>query len=267
MGQVTGIWRYPVKSARGEALGETPVEPGGLAGDRAWACVDDQDGTIGSAKHPRRWGGLLTVAASGDPATIEVGGTRYAAGSAEADKALGDHLGRPVRLTRTAPDAPRIHRLLPSEAGMVPDWFADLGPGQERVEEAGGHARTGRFVDFGAVHLVTTGALADLAEKTGHPVPPDRFRPNLLIAADADPEPGTELAIGDVVLRILFRTPRCVIPSLPQHSLPADPAVLRTLARHYRVEVFGTGKGACFGVYADVLEPGHLELGAQVTPA
>ncbi|BCJ42109.1 molybdenum cofactor biosysynthesis protein [Actinoplanes ianthinogenes] len=266
MGQIAGIWRYPVKSARGETLAEAEVEDGGLAGDRTWACVDDQDATIGSAKHPRRWGALLQVRASGDPAIVEVGGARYEAGSAEADKALGEHLGRPVRLTRTAPAEPRIHRLLPEEAGMVPDWLADLRPGQERVEEAGGHARTGRFVDFGAVHLVTTGALAALAEKAGHPVPAERFRPNLLIDADADPDPGTEVAIGDVLLRVLFRTPRCVIPSLPQAGLPTDPVVLRTLARHYRIDVFGNGKGACFGVYADVVRPGRLTLGAPVTP-
>ncbi|WIM95162.1 MOSC domain-containing protein [Actinoplanes oblitus] len=264
MGEAAGIWRYPVKSAGGEALGEARADTGGLAGDRAWACVDDQDGTIGSAKHPRRWGDLLAVRAAGEPATIEVGGALYEAGSEEADAALAEHLGRPVRLTRTAPATPRIHRMLPAEAGMVPDWLAELRPGQERVEEAGGHARTGRFVDFGAVHLITTGALAGLSGRTGHPVPAERFRPNLLIDADADPEPGAELAIGDVVLRVAFRTPRCVVPSLPQDGLPADPVVLRTLARHYRVEVFGTGKGACFGVYADVLRPGRLALGARV---
>ncbi|GAA2695540.1 molybdenum cofactor biosysynthesis protein [Actinoplanes palleronii] len=256
-----------MKSARGESLGEVSVESGGLAGDRAWACVDDADQTIGSAKHPRRWGGLLEVTAAGVPATIEVGGSRYAAGSPEADKALGEHLGRPVRLTRTVPAQPRIHRLLPDDPGMVPDWLAELRPGQERLEESGGYARTGRFVDFGAVHLVTTGALAELAERVGRPVAADRFRPNLVITADADPEPGAELRIGDVVLRVLFRTPRCVVPGLGQTGLPADPAVLRTLARHYRVRVFGDGKAACFGVYADVLQPGHLKLGTPVTPA
>jgi hypothetical protein len=147
MGAVAGIWRHPVKSAHGEPLTEARIEPGGVAGDRVWACVDDEDQTIGSAKHPRRWGGLLDVRAAGEPAVIEVGGARHEAGSAEADKALGEHLGR---------------------------------------------------------------------------------------------------------------------PGLAHAGLPADPGVLRTLARHYRIDVFGNGRGACFGVYADVVRPGHLELGATV---
>ncbi|MFI1992250.1 MOSC N-terminal beta barrel domain-containing protein [Actinoplanes sp. NPDC020271] len=64
MDSVAGIRRYPVKSVCGERLDQAVAEPGGLAGDRAWACVDD-DGMIGSARHPRRWGGLLGVSASG----------------------------------------------------------------------------------------------------------------------------------------------------------------------------------------------------------
>jgi uncharacterized protein YcbX len=34
------IWRYPVKSCRGEQLAEAQVEPWGLAGDRRWMIVD-----------------------------------------------------------------------------------------------------------------------------------------------------------------------------------------------------------------------------------
>ncbi len=256
MGIVAGIWRYPVKSTRGESLDEVTVGASGLAGDRVWACVDDE--TIGSAKHPRRWGGLLEVRASGEPATVDVGGTRCPAGSAEADEALSKHLGRTVRLTRDEPATARIYRLMPDEADMVPDWLTGMRPGQERIEDAGGFAQTGRFVDFAAVHLVTTGALAGLGAAAA------RFRPNLLVEADADPEPGTELTIGDVVLRVRFPTPRCIVPSLAQGELPADPGLLRTLAKHYRREVFGTGKAACFGVYADVVHPGSLGVGSAV---
>ena len=40
--QLTGIWRYPVKSCRGEELTAARVEPWGLTGDRRWMIVDDQ---------------------------------------------------------------------------------------------------------------------------------------------------------------------------------------------------------------------------------
>jgi hypothetical protein len=52
-----------------------------------------------------------------------------------------------------------------------------------------------------------------------------------------------------------------VIPSLGHGpDVPPDTEVLRTLARNYRVPVAGLGKAACFGHYAEVLQPGELRL-------
>jgi uncharacterized protein YcbX len=39
MGALTAIWRYPVKSLRGERLGEAAVRPDGLEGDRLRALL------------------------------------------------------------------------------------------------------------------------------------------------------------------------------------------------------------------------------------
>lgn len=122
MSKIVALRRYPLKCALGESLDAAEVEQDGLRGDRIWACLDDQDGTVGSAKHPRRWGRLLEVGTSlrRDALTVHVGGVALSAGSAAADAALTTHLGRPVRLSRTAPDDPRLHRLLPDEAGPRP---------------------------------------------------------------------------------------------------------------------------------------------------
>lgn len=263
---VVALRRYPLKSARGETLHAAEVEPSGLRGDRAWACVDEADGTIGSAKHPRRWGRLLEVAGAGEAElTVTVGGRAFRGGSAEADAALSAHLGRAVRLTRSVTPGARLHRRLPDEAGMIPEWMAGVAPGEELVTDVAGAALTGRFVDFAAVHVVTTGALAALGERGGMPaVPAVRFRPNLVIDAPRDPGPGEEIRLGDVVLRVVSPTPRCAIPGLGQEGLPADPAVLRTLAAHYRIPVPGLGRAACFGAYAEVIRPGRVEVGQRV---
>jgi hypothetical protein len=264
MPKIVALRRYPLKSALGEALDAADVDRTGLAGDRVWACVDGEDDTVGSAKHPRRWGRLLEVGTSlhKDELTLRVGTSAVRAGSAEADAALTTHLGRPVRLTRTAPADPRLHRVLPDDAGMVPEWMAGSLPGEETVSPVGGVERLGRFADFGALHVVTTGELARLGERSGGvPVSADRFRPNVILDLPRDPEPGTELRLGDVVLRIDLPTPRCVIPGLGQGELPADESVLSTLARQYRIEVHGLGRAACFGTYADVVQPGRLEVG------
>ena len=263
MPKIVALRRYPLKSALGESLDAADVDRTGLSGDRIWACVDGGDGMVGSAKHPRRWGRLLEIGTSlhEDELTLRVGAATVRAGSVAADAALTAHLGRPVRLSRTAPADPHLHRVLPDDAGMVPEWMAGSLPGEETVSAVGGVERLGRFADFGALHIVTTGALAELSEHAGAAVPAARFRPNLILDLPRDPEPGEELRLGDVVLRIDLPTPRCVIPGLGQGELPADKSVLSSLARHYRIQVPGLGRAACFGTYADVLRPGRLEVG------
>ncbi len=260
MGPLTGLLRYPVKSARAEHLDTVVVEPAGLHADRTWACLDETDDTVCSAKHPRKWGRLLHVAASAtsDDVTVRVAGKTYRAGTEQADAALSAHLGSPVRLSRTVPADAKLHRLLPE--GLVPDWMTGRA-GDELITEIGGAKPGGRFVDFGAIHLVTTGALKALAERLGRrDVPPERFRPNLIVDAAEDPEPGNELHAGEVTLRVLFPTPRCAIPGLAYD----DRDLQQTLARHYRRDLPGLGRASCFGVYAEVLTPGRLHLGQNV---
>lgn len=264
--RIVQLWRYPLKSARGEALTSARVETTGLAGDRVWACVDPSDGTVVSAKHPRRWGRLLEVGASlghDDRLTVHVGGEALPAEHAE--DALGAHLGRPVRLTREVPQEATLHRTLPGEPDLVPEWMAGIGAGRDAVTAVGGGG-AGGFVDFAPVHVVTTGELARLGAKAGVEVAASRFRPNLVIDADHDWPEGAELRAGDVVLRTMLPTPRCAVPGLDHGpGVPADPAVLRTLARHYRIPVGDLGKAACFGRYAEVVEPGELRVGAEVS--
>lgn len=269
MPAVVALLRYPLKSARGERVRSTDLDGGGLRHDRRWACLDVADGTVGSAKHPRRWGALLGVTAqvARDEVLVEVGGRRAVAGSPEADAVLSGHLGRPVRLTQVVPEDARLHRQLPDEQGLVPEWLSGAAAGQEMVTEVAGALPGGRFVDFGAVHVVTTGALDELAGQLGRPdVAVSRFRPNLVLSAQRDPVPGQELRIGDTVLRVLLPTPRCVVPGL-RTDAAVDRQLLAVLAREHRTAVGGLGRAACFGVYAEVLRPGRLEVGQTVEGA
>src|SRR5882672_8746133 len=50
--RLTDIWRYPVKSMRGERLAEALVEPWGLAGDRRWMVVDAAGDPVTAREHP-----------------------------------------------------------------------------------------------------------------------------------------------------------------------------------------------------------------------
>ncbi len=269
VGHVVSLFRYPLKSARGERLRAVSVDVEGVRGDRSWACLDDADGTVGSAKHPDRWGRLLGVTARVDEPSsevvVQVQGRRALAGSEQADALLGEYLGRPVRLTRSVPEQARLHRRLPEEQGLVPDWMDGVVPGQELVTEVSGARPGGRFVDFGPIHLVTTGAPTELAEQLERAsVEAARFRPNLIVDAPHDPVPGQELRIGNVVLRVVLPTPRCVVPGLEDEGQAVDRQLLSALARHHRTVVGDLGRAACFGVYSEVLHPGKLTLGQVV---
>lgn len=201
MNRLLAVHRYPVKSLLGETLDEVTVEQRGCAGDRMWS-VRDLDGRFGSGKTTRRFrrmDGLLELRAAYDgdvPVITFPDGRELRAGSSAADRAVSDHVGRPVTLAR---------------------------------EEAVSH------FDEGPVHLVTTASLETLARAHGRPVAPRRTRANLLLEWDGDGFPehgwvGRRVAIGpDVVLRVRGLMPRCVMVNASQGSLPTDAGLLKTI--------------------------------------
>ncbi len=224
-GLVRSLHRYPVKSLGGETLERVAVDARGLAGDRAWA-VQDPDGKLGSGKSTRRFRrmeGLLHLRASLDdegPVVELPDGRRVRVGRPEADAALSVHVGRSVTL---APEA------------EVP------------------------FFDDGPVHLVTTSTLRALGD--GDELDPRRLRPNLVVeTAEAgfveDAWIGRQVAVGpDVVLRVVDPMPRCVMVTMAQRGLAADPGVLRTIAAEH---------DNAAGVLLEVVRPGEVAAGDEV---
>jgi uncharacterized protein YcbX len=200
---------------------------------------------------PGRGGGVLIRVPGAGP---------LRAGTAAADDALSAWLGERVRLTAEVPAQARLHRLWPKEPGMIPEWAAGAGAGNEELSTIAGAVPGGRFVDFGAVHLVTTSALAEL-ERDGVPADVRRLRPNLVLALDREPAPGDRICVGaDVTLRVLVPTPRCALPGAAQPGLPSAPDLLRAIGRR-RVDVPGLGRAACLGSYAQVLSTGTVAVG------
>ena len=64
VGSVIGLWRFPVKSMRGERLDEAQVTERGLVGDRAYALIDTDIGKVVSAKSVKRFPDLLDCRAT-----------------------------------------------------------------------------------------------------------------------------------------------------------------------------------------------------------
>jgi hypothetical protein len=70
---------------------------------------------------------------------------------------------------------------------------------------------------------------------------------------------------GDgVSLQLTVADPRCVMITLPEGDLPKDPGILRTAARHKRVEIPGSGPYPCVGVHATVAAGGSFGHGDPV---
>ncbi|WP_062651584.1 MOSC domain-containing protein [Streptomyces maremycinicus] len=275
MGTVAALYRYPVKSMLGEGVTTVAVTEDGLSGDRAYAVLD-VTGAVGSVKHPRKWGALLRcrgrLEESGVVQVVLPDGAALAVEDPELDARLSKLLGRPVFLSAAVPQHSRLERAVPEYEGGVPDSVR----GTAAVDETGvsittGSVARGTFFDFGRVHLVTTASLARM--RGVYPAgdfDARRFRPNLVVDTDGGPGfpedawPGSRLRLGEALFRVVVPTPRCVVPTLGHDELPADPGIMRAVARVHRVPVFDLGRLSCLGVYLDVLEAGTVRVGDAI---
>ncbi|GAA0300852.1 MOSC domain-containing protein [Streptomyces polychromogenes] len=276
MGTLVAVRRYPVKSMLGEALTSVRVTEGGLAGDRAFAVLDGA-GAVGSAKHPRKWGGLLRCrSSSARPGEAEVelpGGDVLPAGSAALDARLSGLLGRPVRVSDEPHGHGLLERAVPAYEGGLPEVLRASASVDGTGEEiTAGRVAAGTFFDFGRVHLVTVNSLRRLRRiRPEGDFDPRRFRPNLVVDLPGGPGfpedawTGGTLRIGRALFRVTVPTPRCAVPNLAHGELPADSGIMRAVAREHRVPVLHLGRLSCVGVYLDVLEPGEVRTGDAVT--
>jgi uncharacterized protein YcbX len=274
---VGALWRYPVKSMLGEALEEAEITPRGVLGDRGYACVDLYSGLVASAKHPRKWARLFECQAAYvqpprlnqplPPVGITLPDGLYVTSDQPGlTQELSAALGRDVVLL-AAP---------PPDASLEEEWADIEGMPYRAVvtEQAlGGHTMPGLFFDGAVIHLLATATLSRLhALYPAGQFAAERFRPNIVVQSAADDEDLIEsawldrtLALGDDVrLEVIAPCVRCVMTTLAQGDLPADPGILRAVAQHNRVSIPGYGALPCVGVYASVVQGGIVRRGDTV---
>ena len=174
MGRVEQIWVYPVRSLGGTDVPVVEVTARGLAGDRAWTVVGDDDGVVRAKDVP----GMGDVPGTGDP-------------GADA-RALAALLGRPVRLVPTPADgtgvAP-VHlvsrgAIERAAAGTVPEGCSADDPRANLVLTLDGDERTwvGRELRVGEVVMEVTRT------------------PKHCLGVYADVRRSGRIAVGDAVL-------------------------------------------------------------------
>lgn len=289
------LWSHPVKSMLGQPVDEVTLSSRGLVGDRAYGFLDVETGRLVSAKHPRKYGAMLTCSASftatpqpdAAPPPVRVSfpdGSVVEADVGEIAKHASALLGREVRMvTEVEPGVP-FEEVWPEMEGFGPDMLADAlaipgaeEDGQRVIGLSAGIAAPGTMLDFAPLHFLTTSTLRAMANE--HPDgawDERRFRPNLLIDDDSpagelaeDAWLGSELLIGDQVrIHVVAPTPRCVMTTLAQgqgaDALAHDSGILRTVARANNRTLGELGRFACAGAYAEVVTPGVIRVGDPV---
>jgi uncharacterized protein YcbX len=252
IGTVGALWRYPVKSLRGESLDEVWVTERGFSGDRVWAVRELERGGIMSA---RTFPALLGLRAcyEGEPgrdadAAIKIelpDGRMIPPDDPQAPTLLSNLLRRRIALERV-----RSERLTPEEL--------------EAIMRGEAYPPHRDFFDEEVLHLVATGTLEFLHYlQPGSDFDPRRFRANLYVDTGDEADGFVEdrwlegvLEIGEQV-RIVGMRPaiRCALTTHPQSELPHDVNILRTAWQYHQAYV---------GVFAAVGATGRIKLNDPV---
>jgi uncharacterized protein YcbX len=288
VGTVRALWRFPVKSMLGEELDAADLSQGGIVGDRAYAIVDKETGKVASAKHSKLWPDLLKCRASfvepprpGDEipaARIELAdGSSVQSDDADVDAVLSRFFGREVELSSAAENGYTIDQYHPDEENYDPDGHrdevveADLGAAFFNERGLPSAVPEDSFFDLYPLSVLTTSTLDQLGE-----LEPEsrfdvrRFRMNVIVDTQGsgfveNDWVGRKLAIGDdVQVGVALPDPRCCMPGVEQEDLPRDPKILKTLARHNRIDVAGA-LFPCAGVYGVAEATGTIRQNDRVS--
>jgi uncharacterized protein YcbX len=284
VGQVAELWRYPVKSMRGERRPHVSVIPVyGIPGDRGWAIRDEKVGEIRGARNIRP---LLHCSAryvsepeGASTPTVEVtlpDGSTVTTDDPGIAGAISDAVGRPVTVwpRRSADDPEHLRRrevISEAEAreqlGLLADEpmpdYAALPPDMLEIYSAY-VSPIGVYFDTFPLSLLTSTSMSALgALAPDSVIDSRRFRQNVIVTGAPELAGfaefdwvGRQLRIGSVIVKVMMPISRCSVVTLPQAELQHDRSLMRTLVRETHMNL---------GVYLSVVQGGAIAEGDDVT--
>ncbi len=274
---VTDIYRYPVKSMAGDRLAEADLTANGIPGDRCWTIKDEERGGIkGGKRFPEIMGmhAALTAEPTDEqpsPAALITlpDGSQLQSDDADVNARLSDAIGAPVSLWPLVPADQLEHYLrTPPPEGVdqeaaLREVFARTAdeplPDLSQFPEAlfSYESPPGTYFDAFPLLILSASALSAMSEAATNNFDVRRFRPNIVIETPEDGFPedawaGREARLGGARLRLEMPCPRCVMTTHGFADLPKDPGIMRALVAE---------NGGNLGLYASVIEPGHIRVG------
>jgi uncharacterized protein YcbX len=288
VGSVAELWRFPVKSMRGEKLQQAVVTERGVLGDRAYALIDTETGRVVSAKGVKLFPDILDCEAKfieppqrgADTPPVEIAlpdGTMLRSDTATVDRALSKYFKRNVALRKAAPEDYTVDLYYPEVEGADPGGKSDvvipqrLGAALFASLGMESPVPVGSFLDLFPVSVLTSSSLDRLAQLQPHSrFDLRRFRMNVILSTEPagfveNGWVGHTLGLGDTArLSVAMLDPRCVMVTLAQGDLPKDTDILRILVRHNRMQAADFGALPCAGVYAIVTVSGTVRIGDKV---
>ncbi len=259
MVKLTGIFIYPVKSARGIALANAELSDRGLTHDRRFMIVDDQGLFVTQRQEPAL--ARLETALEGDALALSFEGQTVRVPLAPPDGAARRVcvFSDEVEARDLGPDA----RAFLSAALAQPLSLVYMPAESRRAVDPkrAGPDEVVSFADGFPYLLANETSLEALNGALEHPVPMARFRPNFVIAgapAYAEDSFG-ELTIGEVPFVALKPCSRCVIIDTDQQRGVRAPGPLEALARTHKI-----GNRAIFGQNLVARGRGTVRVGDPV---
>ncbi len=256
IGHVESLWRYPVKSMRGEALPEAFVSFSGILGDRLYA--------VHNAAAPKAFP-YLTARGRSDmllyrPFFRDPARTVLPSNLAEAE-ASGPGL-TPLYPSfedlAVAVETPSGEVLGIDDPGLLHALGDDKSPASTLTIRRSDRAMT----DCRPISMFSTQTIRQIGAALGLSLDKRRFRANMYIDLASgegfaeDQYVGRQFRIGGkVVMAVLERDIRCKMISLDPETSEANPEILKYVARNH------DGKA---GIYAAVLVEGIVRAGDEI---
>ncbi|WP_433785742.1 MOSC domain-containing protein [Pseudomonas frederiksbergensis] len=262
---LSALYRFPLKSGKGETLNQVSLDKLGLDGDRRWMLVDEASGRFLTQRAEAKMSQLSALwNASG-------GLTLSAQGHSPIDIALPacDAELRGVTIWRDTlrvPDAGIAAAAWVSEFIGKPTRLVHVPLDRARTTQAGYGKDDDQvaFADGFPLLLIGQASLEDLSQRVGRPLEMLRFRPNLVIeGSEAFAEDGWKrIRIGDVEFRVVKSCSRCILTTIdPQTGERSDDREPLATLQQYRAQE----DGAMFGQNLVNDGNGRLEVGMPVT--